>query len=80
MNSIWCLIISTVVLAFAYAIKHFFADMVEDEQPFQLLIVVFLITYIIAAVAISFLNPSDAIKPLFAAQQTQEVQDTVVKL
>jgi len=76
----WCLIISTIILAFALLIKHVLAEKLEEGKTFVWLVVAFLIVYLIGALAMSFLNPLEKIQPLFAAPQTQEVQDTVVKL
>lgn len=76
------LAIATVILAFALLIKHVFADSVEEDETFVWLIASFLAAYLVAAVAMSFMNPLDEIAPLFAAQQeqAQDTADPMVKI
>ncbi len=74
------LAIAAGIMGFALLIKHFFSETIEEEKPFQWLIAGFLLAYIAAAVTMSFFNPLDEIKPLFAAQNNQEIQETTVKL
>ena len=80
----WNLIIAAAILAFALLIKHFFAETLEEEQPFVYLVIAFLIAYIVGALAMSFLDPMTKIAPLFAAQQntvqTGGVMEPTVKL
>lgn len=53
----WALLISTFVLGLAYFIKHFLANVIEEEHDFLMVIGVFLMIYIGAAIAITWLNP-----------------------
>lgn len=74
------LAIAAVIMVFALAIKHFFADAMEEEGSFVRLIAVFLFSYIVAALAMSFFNPMDKIKPLLAAPKNQDIQETTVRI
>jgi hypothetical protein len=53
----WAVIISFVVLSFAYIIKNFLSNVIENEHEFLTIIGIFLVIYVGAAVAITFLNP-----------------------
>ncbi len=53
----WAVIISLFVLSIAYFIKHFLSHVIEEEKEFLMVIGVFLLIYVGAAVAITFLNP-----------------------
>jgi len=81
MFSLINLAIAAVIMGFALLIKHVFVDSLEEDDAFVWLIATFLLAYLVAAVAMSFMNPLDEIEPLMAAQQeTQEIQDPVVRL
>lgn len=81
MFSLINLAIAAVIMGFALLIKHVFMDSVEEDNAFVWLIASFLLAYLVAAIAMSFMNPLDEIAPLMAAQQqTEEIQDPVVKL
>jgi len=81
MFSLINLAIAGVIMAFALLIKHVFADRLEEDNAFVWLIATFLLSYLVAAIVMSFLNPLEEIAPLMAAQQEmQDIQDPVVKL
>ncbi len=81
MFSLINLAIAAVIMGFALLIKHVFVDSLEEDDAFVWLIAAFLASYLVAAVAMSFMNPLDEIAPLMAAQQeTTDIQDPVVKL
>lgn len=56
-NIPWAVIISLLVLAGAYLIKHVISHIVEEEHVFLRVIAVFLVMYVGAAVAVTWLNP-----------------------
>ena len=56
MASPWAVIISLFVVACALVIKHFLAEIIEEEHIFMQIIGVFILVYIGAAVAIGALN------------------------
>ncbi|MBI5654598.1 hypothetical protein HZC53_03035 [Candidatus Uhrbacteria bacterium] len=74
------LAIAAVIMVFALTIKHFLSDAMEEESSFVRLIAVFLVSYIVAALAMSFFNPMDRIKPILAAPKNQEIQETTVRI
>ncbi|MDQ7814702.1 MAG: hypothetical protein RDU25_02795 [Patescibacteria group bacterium] len=76
----WSLLIAGVVLTFAYLIKHVFSDALEEEKSFVWIAASFFVVYIIAAIAMSFLNPLDDIKSTFAASGTTVIQDEEVRI
>ena len=81
MFSLINLAIAGVIMGFALLIKHVFMDKIEEDDVFVWLIASFLLAYLVAAIAMSFLNPLDEIAPLMAAQlETQDVEDPVVRL
>jgi len=81
MFSLINLAIAGVIMGFALLIKHVFMDKIEEDDVFVRLIASFLLAYLVAAIAMSFLNPLDEIAPLMAAQlETQDVEDPVVRL
>ncbi|MBP9864427.1 hypothetical protein KBC54_03195 [Patescibacteria group bacterium] len=53
----WALAIALTVLAFAYIIKYFVEKTVEEQNPFFMIIGVFLIVYVVAAFGVSYFNP-----------------------
>lgn len=66
----WGIIIALFVLGLAYLIKHFFAEVIENEHAFMIIIGGFLTIYIFAAIAIGSLNPFSLISnPVFADPQ-----------
>lgn len=77
----WSLLIAGVVLLFAYLIHKVFSDALEEEKSFVWIAAAFFVVYIIAAIAMSFLNPLDEIKTTFAASSnTMEIQDAEVRI
>jgi type IV secretory pathway component VirB8 len=80
MFSLINLAIAAFILAFAFLIKHVFSDSLEEDNAFVWLVASFMLAYLVAALAMSFLNPLQEIEPLMAAQQTQEEPEPVVKL
>ncbi len=77
----WSLLIAGIVLAFAYLIKHVFSETLEDEKSFVWIAASFFVVYILAALAMSFLNPLDEIKSTFAASSdTKTVLDSEVRI
>ncbi len=57
MQSPWAVVIALAILGFAYLIKHFFLEIVEDEHAFLLIIGIFFVSYVAAAIAVNSLNP-----------------------
>ncbi|MFH1621037.1 MAG: hypothetical protein ABIB04_03055 [Patescibacteria group bacterium] len=57
----WAVIISFAVVAFAFLIKHLVGEIVEEENTFLGIIVVFMFVYATAALAINYFNPSISI-------------------
>jgi hypothetical protein len=80
MLSIINLSIAAVILAFAFLIKHVFSESLEEDNAFVWLVASFMLAYLVAALAMSFINPLDRIAPIMAAQQTQESEEPVVRL
>lgn len=77
----WSLLIAGIVLLFAYLIHKVFSDALEKERSFVWVATAFFVVYIIAAIAMSFLNPLDDIKTTFAANRdTMEIQDAEVRI
>ncbi len=67
----WGILIALFVLGLAYLIKHFLAEVIEEEHVFLMIIGAFLTVYAIAAIAIGSLNPLSLISsPVFADQPT----------
>ena len=58
----WGIVISLGVLGLAYLIKHFAAEVVEEENSFLGLIILFIIIYIGAAIAVGALNPVQLVR------------------
>lgn len=53
----WGVIVALGVVAFAYFIKHFLDEILEDDKEFWIVIFVFLAVYVGAAFAVGSLNP-----------------------
>ncbi len=53
----WAIAIALTILALAYIIKHFVEKTVEEQNPFLMIIGIFLAIYVVAAIGVSYFNP-----------------------
>ncbi len=53
----WGVIIALGVLTFAYIIKKFLSEVIEEERVFLIIIGCFFVVYVVAAFAVGSLDP-----------------------
>lgn len=72
MVSLWIPLIAILTLALALLLKYLVSDVIEEDNVFLGLIGIFLMIYVLAAVAISWMNP-----PLEGHANIASITDTI---
>lgn len=65
----WGIVISLIVLGFAFFIRHVIEVIIEEDEVFFAIIGVFLLVYIGAAIAVGTLNPVELVRDHVIGQE-----------
>jgi hypothetical protein len=69
------IISALVVLLFAYLIRNFFVEVIEEEKPFFIIVGIFFVVYIFAAFLIGTFNPLKLVSQEVVASPNEDVVD-----